>query len=182
MLFRDVTPSTIQKLEGLIMSIPFPKLPLTVHKGLHIEYTLPTAQVVVFNVTINGTPSTIVWDSAVSTTFSTAALDVADIGIHSATKFSSGLLSDHGNVNIGAGITGQTSKNEKTLHAIDAVLEGKATADLQSYTVAGRQVTKMSVEDLLRLRARFATLVAQEKASIIGKKTQANTFKNIIVR
>jgi hypothetical protein len=164
------------------MATPFPALPLVIHKGIPAEYTLQADRIVVFKVTVNSQPQTIVWDSNIQSTWSTSTLEQADVGIHQVSKFGLGLLCDVGNLNIGAGVTNQLSKAETTLVAIDAVLEGKATADLQAYTVAGRAVTKMSVEDLLRLRARYLTLVQHEKAAIIGKKSQSNTFKNIVVR
>ena len=44
---------------------------------------------------------------------------------------------------------------KKTLDAIEAVIEGRATSDQLSYTIAGRSITKMSVEELLKLRDRY---------------------------
>lgn len=44
---------------------------------------------------------------------------------------------------------------KKTLDAIEAVIEGRATSDHLSYTIAGRSITKMSVEELLKLRDRY---------------------------
>ena len=161
----------------------FQGFPFVIHKGLPVDYVISANHIIVFHLDKTANPPTfVVWDGRIQTTWSTSTLDNAKVGISDGQMYSSGALSNSGSFIVGAGITGETSKNEKTLNAIDAVLEGKATADLQSYTVAGRQVTKMSVEDLLRLRARYATLVAQEKSSILGRKSQANTFKNIIVR
>lgn len=52
---------------------------------------------------------------------------------------------------------------EKTLDAINAVIENRATADHNSYTIAGRTISKMTVEELLRLRNEYRYLVNKQK-------------------
>lgn len=47
------------------------------------------------------------------------------------------------------------SHAKKVLDAIEAVIEGRATADQQSYTIAGRSLTRTPLQDLMRLRAMY---------------------------
>ena len=47
------------------------------------------------------------------------------------------------------------TQNRRTLQAINDLLEGKVAKDIQSYVIAGRQLFKMSTEDLLRLKAEY---------------------------
>ena len=51
------------------------------------------------------------------------------------------------------------------LDKIRSVLEGRITEDLQEYQLAGRQITKIPINDLVALETRYAILVASEKAS-----------------
>jgi hypothetical protein len=57
---------------------------------------------------------------------------------------------------------------ERTLAAIEAVIEKRATVDQQAYTIAGRSLTRMSVGELFRLRDRYRQEVAQERRSANG--------------
>ena len=51
---------------------------------------------------------------------------------------------------------------EKTLAAIEALIEGRATKDVQSYSIAGRSLTKMTVDELQRWRRYYhAQVLAQ---------------------
>ena len=54
------------------------------------------------------------------------------------------------------------SHARKVLDAIEAILEGKATADVAEYTIGGRSLKKMDVPDLLQWRQRYASEVAAE--------------------
>ena len=47
------------------------------------------------------------------------------------------------------------TQNRRTLKAIQDLLAGKVVKDVQSYTINGRQLNKMSTEDLLRLEAEY---------------------------
>lgn len=51
----------------------------------------------------------------------------------------------------------------KTLDAIEAVIEGRASKDQESYSIAGRSLTRMSVEDLLSLRDSYRVEVRREE-------------------
>jgi hypothetical protein len=44
------------------------------------------------------------------------------------------------------------SHAKKVLDAIEALIEGKATADVLSYSIAGRSIAKMSPEELIKWR------------------------------
>ncbi|MFA4871418.1 MAG: hypothetical protein WC623_24680 [Pedobacter sp.] len=47
------------------------------------------------------------------------------------------------------------SQIKKTLDAISALLEGKAVADVMSYTIAGRSIAKMTPEELIKWQNNF---------------------------
>lgn len=51
---------------------------------------------------------------------------------------------------------------KKTLDAIEAVLEGKASKDQMSYSVAGRSISRYSPEELVKWRKQYASEYAQE--------------------
>ena len=51
----------------------------------------------------------------------------------------------------------------KTLNAIEAVLENRATLDQESYAINGRSLTRMSITDLLAFRDTYRAEVAAEK-------------------
>jgi hypothetical protein len=52
---------------------------------------------------------------------------------------------------------------EKNLAAIEAVIAGRVTHDIESYAIAGRQVTKIPIGELLKLRNHFAAQVRRER-------------------
>jgi hypothetical protein len=52
---------------------------------------------------------------------------------------------------------------KKTLDAIEAVLEGRASQDIMSYQIAGRQIAKIPVPDLLKMRDYFKREYASEQ-------------------
>lgn len=47
------------------------------------------------------------------------------------------------------------SHAKKVLDAIEAVIEGRASASDQSYTIAGRSITRIPLQELMRLRAQY---------------------------
>lgn len=51
----------------------------------------------------------------------------------------------------------------KMLAAIEAVLEGRITADVQQYAIGGRQITKIPIEELAKLRGRYQAKVERLK-------------------
>ena len=52
---------------------------------------------------------------------------------------------------------------ERTLAVIELALEGPLTKDLGSYQIAGRSVSKIPVETLMKMRGRYAGLVREER-------------------
>lgn len=57
----------------------------------------------------------------------------------------------------------QQSHNEKMLAAIQSVLQGRATNDIESYQIAGRAVNKIPVEQLLKLENVYIAKVRRER-------------------
>lgn len=73
------------------------------------------------------------------------------------------------NVEVRADLSGATdlrSHNQKVYDAICALLEGRVTSDVASYTIAGRTLTKMSISDLLKLKEHYKELVASEQQKV----------------
>ena len=67
------------------------------------------------------------------------------------------------------------------LAAIEAVLEGRITADIETYSIAGRQITKIPISELLTLRSKYKIEVqAEEDAERI--KLGLGSKKTIKVR
>ena len=55
------------------------------------------------------------------------------------------------------------SKAKKTLDAIDATLEGRATTDQHMYMIGNRQLMRIPVEQLISLRKEYARIYAREQ-------------------
>lgn len=51
----------------------------------------------------------------------------------------------------------------KTLDAIQAVIEKRATVDQENYTINGRSLTRMNISDLLKFRDIYRAELAREK-------------------
>lgn len=60
------------------------------------------------------------------------------------------------------------SPDQIALDAIDAVLAGRASRDQEEMTFSGRSIRRHSIESLMRLRAYYASRVAQEHARARG--------------
>ena len=58
---------------------------------------------------------------------------------------------------------GTRSHAAKMLSVIEAALEGRLTADIETYSIAGRSVSKIPVRELMALRKRYAYEVAAER-------------------
>jgi hypothetical protein len=52
---------------------------------------------------------------------------------------------------------------EKMLEAIEATLEGRATSDHQEYEILGRKLTRIPVEELMRLRNQYKVEVQNQQ-------------------
>jgi len=51
---------------------------------------------------------------------------------------------------------------KKTLDALEAVIEGRASNDQSSYSIAGRSLSRMDIADLLMWRDKYKSYYAQE--------------------
>lgn len=71
------------------------------------------------------------------------------------------------------------SHAKKVLDAIEAVLENRASQDQMSYSIAGRSLSRMSIDDLLKFRDRYRAEYNKElqKARIKNKQNTGNTIK-----
>jgi hypothetical protein len=61
------------------------------------------------------------------------------------------------------------SFNRRALEALQAVIENRATTDQLSFTIAGRSLTRMSWDELLRAYDRFRLEVASETGDTPGR-------------
>lgn len=59
---------------------------------------------------------------------------------------------------------------ERTLAAIEAVIEGRASKDQQSYTINGRTLVRTSISELLQLRETYRREVARLKGGSAGRR------------
>lgn len=62
----------------------------------------------------------------------------------------------------------------RTLAVIEAALEGRLTADMESYTIGNRAITKIPIKDLYSMRAMYRNEVARErnpKRFVITRRT-----------
>lgn len=57
----------------------------------------------------------------------------------------------------------QRTHAEKTLAVLKAAIEGRLTSDIESYQVAGRAVSKIPAEQLVRLRGMYEAMVYRER-------------------
>lgn len=71
--------------------------------------------------------------------------------------------------NFATGAVDGRSHVEKTLAALEAVIEGRASSDQLAYSIGGRSISKMSPEQLLTWRDKYkAELAAEQKAQQIA--------------
>ncbi|HEX3560370.1 MAG TPA: hypothetical protein VHU19_14275 [Pyrinomonadaceae bacterium] len=73
------------------------------------------------------------------------------------------------------------SPAQQILDAIDAMAVGKATLDQQSYQIGTRQLARIPISELLKLRSTYAQLVARERRAA-RLKEGAPFLKNVLVR
>ena len=57
------------------------------------------------------------------------------------------------------------SHAEKVLDALEALIEGRASKDVNSYSIAGRSLTRMSPAELIEWRDRYRREVAVQRAA-----------------
>lgn len=69
-----------------------------------------------------------------------------------------------------------SSHSERMLTAIEALLEGKATKDVASYAIAGRSLTRMTVDELMKWRSHYRGEVRKQRAQAAGKSGKVITL------
>lgn len=105
------------------------------------------------------------------------------------TKDSESIVVDRGSVTVLPGLASTPvtesfdgrSQAQRILDAIDATLEGKATADQLEYTIGNRQLKRYSMAELLQVRDRYASIVAREKTDE-GVRNGRPFFRNVYTR
>lgn len=70
---------------------------------------------------------------------------------------------------------------ETMVDKIESLLEGRADSDVDSYSIAGRSLSKLSFEELIKARDYFRSEVKQEKAAELAERG-LNTGATIQVR
>jgi len=68
----------------------------------------------------------------------------------------------------------------KTLAAIEAVIEQRATKDQESYTINGRSLTRTSLGDLLMLRTKYRQEAASQKLAERQEKGMSGSNKVLL--
>lgn len=58
---------------------------------------------------------------------------------------------------------GRRSHAEETLFLIEAAIEGRIPADRESFEIDGTQITRIPIDQLLKLRGRYAALVKRQR-------------------
>lgn len=67
--------------------------------------------------------------------------------------------------NLAAGAADLRSNDRKMLEALEALAVGKATKDQLSYSIAGRSITRLNPDELIRWTEYYRARVAQEEAA-----------------
>ena len=70
--------------------------------------------------------------------------------------------------NLDNGIYDSRSQNERTLDAINAMIEGKASKDQQSITIEGRSLQRYTFGDLIEVQKHYKRLVDNERRAAMG--------------
>ncbi len=65
------------------------------------------------------------------------------------------------------------SHAERTLAVIEAVIEGRFSVDMESYSVGGRSVSKIPIRELYGLRGKYAAMVLRERTGRVGQQVKA---------
>jgi|TARA_R100000081_G_C4819215_1_gene178002 hypothetical protein len=71
------------------------------------------------------------------------------------------------------------SHAKKVLDAIEAVIENRASMDQSSMSIAGRSLSRMSIDELMTFRDRYKNEYLKEikNARVLNKKPSGNTIK-----
>lgn len=94
-----------------------------------------------------------------------------------ATKAGERKTVDNGFITVTADLVNTNSKIldlEKRVRIIDARLDNRITSDMESYSIAGRSVTRIPIDELLKLRA----LAYRELAQMTGREPSRTILVN----
>jgi hypothetical protein len=72
------------------------------------------------------------------------------------------------------------SQNRRTLDALNAMLEGKATRDQTSLSINGRSISRMSWPELLAARDNIARQVQAEEARLSGRSRVKTVYMRLV--
>jgi hypothetical protein len=78
--------------------------------------------------------------------------------------------------------TDDRSHARKALDLIEAAIENRLPNGLESYNIAGRDIRKISLLDLLKLKDRYAAIVASEEAKLLGQSGLRNHLFKFVNR
>lgn len=76
--------------------------------------------------------------------------------------------------NLASATTDPRSSNKKILDAIVAVIEGRASQDQMSYSIAGRSLSRMSIDDLLQFEGVYRSRWLREQRRLRNKDVGSN--------
>ena len=76
------------------------------------------------------------------------------------------------------GATDTRTHAQRSLDLINAAIEGRIPSGMESYSIAGRTITKIPLRDLITLRDRYRTEVLAEQATASGR----SNVKKIVVQ
>jgi hypothetical protein len=156
--------STIIAGDTLEFDADFPDYPAT--EGWTLRYRLVpvSGTAITFAATADGSAYTV--SVAAATTATWAAKDYAwsaYVTLASARHtVASGVTTIAPDPGVASGVD-RRSHARKTLDAIEAVLEGKATKDQSQYQINGRMVTRYSWADLIQMRSTYQAEVRAEE-------------------
>jgi len=87
------------------------------------------------------------------------------------------------NISVRTALYDNRSHAKKVLDAIEAILEGRASKDQESYSIAGRSLARTPIPDLLKLRSVYKNeydgevATARLRAGLASKRTIRTRFK-----
>jgi hypothetical protein len=63
---------------------------------------------------------------------------------------------------------------ERALEVIEAALEGRLTKDMENYSIAGRSISKIPIETLVKLRSQYQATVNQQKTGSFARPVKVH--------
>lgn len=142
-------------------------------EGWALSYILKSkdANVASFNAVADGADYTATITATASTGYSEGEYHYQAF----VTKGSERFTVDNGKITIKKNFADSGNYDDRThakivLDAIESVIEGRATKDQESYTIAGRSLARTPIPDLLMMRSRYkAEVVREDRADRIRR-------------